>query len=65
MIVSHEKISSFEEFLPKNEFIRTHKSFIVAKKKIKQVEGNRIVINEHKIPVGQTYKSNINKLLTL
>jgi DNA-binding LytR/AlgR family response regulator len=65
MILSHEKISSFEEFLPETRFIRTHKSFIVAKNKIQQIEGNRISINEHKIPVGQTYKSNINKLLTL
>ncbi len=65
MILSHEKISSFEEFLPETRFIRTHKSFIVAKNKIQQIEGNRIVIRKHKIPVGQTYKSNINKLLTL
>ena len=65
MILSHEKISSFEVFLPETKFIRTHKSFIVAKNKIQQIEGNRISINEHKIPVGQTYKSNINKLLTL
>lgn len=65
MIVSHEKISSFEDFLPENDFIRTHKSFIVAKKKIKQIEGNRIQIHAHKIPIGQTYKSAINKLFTL
>lgn len=62
MILSHEKISSFEVFLPKNEFIRTHKSFIVAKTKINQIEGNRILIKDHKIPVGQTYKGNLNKL---
>ena len=64
MILSHQKISSFEDFLPETAFIRTHKSFMVAKNKIQQIEGNRIIINEHKIPVGQTYKSNINKLLT-
>ena len=65
MILSHEKISSFEDFLPIDEFIRTHKSFIVAKIKINQIEGNRILINKHKIPVGQTYKSNINKFFDL
>ncbi|WP_425658864.1 LytR/AlgR family response regulator transcription factor [Tenacibaculum ascidiaceicola] len=62
MILSHEKISSFEEFLPKNEFIRIHKSFIISKIKINQIEGNRIFIKEYKIPVGQTYKGNLNKL---
>ena len=64
MILSHEKISSFEEFLPKSEFIRTHKSFIIAKTKINQIEGNRIFIKEHKIPIGQTYKGNISKLFS-
>ena len=62
MIVSHEKISDFEELLPSNNFLRVHKSFIVAVNKIKFIEGNRIHIEAHKIPIGQTYKSSINKL---
>lgn len=62
MIVSHEKISSLEELLLKDNFIRVHKSFIVAIDKIKTIEGNRILIDTHKIPVGQTYKSSIYKL---
>ncbi|MNR19418.1 LytTr DNA-binding domain protein [compost metagenome] len=59
MIVSHQKISDFEQLLPKLDFIRTHKSFIVAKNKIKHIEGNRILIDEYKVPIGQTYKENI------
>ena len=64
MIVSPQKISDFEKLLPQLDFIRTHKSFIVAKNKIKQIEGNRILIDVYKIPIGQTYKENINKLLS-
>ncbi|WP_033958487.1 LytR/AlgR family response regulator transcription factor [Psychroserpens jangbogonensis] len=62
MIVSHEKISHYESILASADFLRVHKSFIVAIDKIKFIEGNRILINEHKIPIGQTYKSNVNKL---
>jgi len=62
MIVSHEKISHYEDLLNDSNFLRVHKSFIVAIDKIKFIEGNRILINEHKIPIGQTYKSSINKL---
>ena len=62
MIVSHEKISHYESILVSADFLRVHKSFIVAIDKIKFIEGNRILINEHKIPIGQTYKSNVNKL---
>ncbi|NHN26130.1 response regulator transcription factor [Flavobacterium jejuense] len=63
IIISHEKISSFEKLLPESQFIRTHKSFIVAKNEINHIEGNRISIQNHKIPIGQTYKGNVNKLL--
>jgi len=62
MIISHEKISSFVTLLPEGNFLRVHKSFIVAIDKIKLIEGNRIHIGNHKIPVGQTYKSAVNKL---
>jgi DNA-binding LytR/AlgR family response regulator len=64
MIVSHEKISHYEAILTDGNFLRVHKSFIVAVDKIKFIEGNRILISEHKIPVGQTYKSIVNKLLS-
>ncbi|OUR91898.1 DNA-binding response regulator [Flavobacteriales bacterium 34_180_T64] len=62
MIVSHEKISHYESILTEGDFLRVHKSFIVAVDKIKFIEGNRILIIEHKIPIGQTYKNSINKL---
>lgn len=62
MIVSHEKISSFEELLPQDSFLRVHKSFIVAVDKIKLIEGNRIQIGDNKIPIGETYKSSISRL---
>jgi DNA-binding LytR/AlgR family response regulator len=62
MIVSHDKISHYETIFDASNFLRVHKSFIVAIDKIKFIEGNRIIINEHKIPIGQTYKSKINDL---
>lgn len=62
MIVSHEKISYYETLLEASNYLRVHKSFLVSIGKIKFIEGNRIVIKDHKIPIGQTYKSRINKL---
>lgn len=62
MILSHEKISHFEKFLKNNGFLRVHKSFIISVDKIKVIEGNRIQIANHTIPIGLTYKSNISKL---
>ena len=64
-IVTHEKISNFENLLSPVNFFRTHKSFIVSKTHIKAIEGNRILIADQKIPVGQTYKSSVKKILEL
>ena len=62
IIVSHEKISSLEALLPAPDFLRVHKSFIIAANKIKMIEGNRIAIGEHCVPIGQTYKHNLKQL---
>lgn len=62
MLVSHEKISSLEALLPASDFLRVHKSFVIAIDKIKLIEGNRITIDKHIVPIGQTYKQNLKKL---
>lgn len=64
-IVTHEKISNFEVKLQKDDFIRVHKSYIVSKKHIKEIEGNRISIGKNQIPIGQTYKMNLKKILNI
>ena len=62
-IITHQTLSSIEELLPVNEFIKVHKSFIIAKNKIVLIEGNLIHINQYKIPIGRTYKSSVHKIL--
>jgi len=59
-----EKISDLLLKLPNEQFLRVHKSFLVAKQHINNIEGNRIKILEHLIPIGQIYKANVTKILT-
>lgn len=61
-IITHEKLSSFQHLLPSEEFIRVHKSFIISVERIELIEGNRIKIGTHDIPIGQVYKMNVNRL---
>lgn len=63
MILSHEKISNLEALLPVGNFLRVHKSFIIAKDKIKHIQGNLIFLGEAKIPIGQTFKSRVSDLM--
>jgi len=58
-----EKISDTIQLLSGNDFIQVHKSFAVAKKHIVRVEGNRIYIGDHVVPIGKLYKTNIHQLL--
>ncbi|HAA14406.1 MAG TPA: DNA-binding response regulator [Cytophagales bacterium] len=63
MIISHEKITNLEELLVEGNFMRVHKSFLVATDKIRQIQGNQIMLPGHTIPIGQTYRSRVNDLL--
>lgn len=62
-ITIREKISNTLEMLPKEEFLQVHKSFAIAKKHIKSIEGNRVLIRDYIVPIGKLYKTNIIQLL--
>jgi DNA-binding LytR/AlgR family response regulator len=53
-----------QEIFPETRFIRVHKSFIVAKDKIRRIEKNRIIINDHQIPIGRNYKDEVERKIT-
>ena len=42
--------------LPENQFFRIHKSYIIAIDKIKAIERNHVVINNERIPIGESYR---------
>ena len=50
--------------LPENNFVRVHKSYIVAIDKIESIERNRIKIGEKLIPVGNTFKDDFYKRIS-
>lgn len=63
-ITTREKFSNLFKSLPTDDFLQVHKSFAVATKHIKSVEGNRIAIGDHIVPIGKVYKMNVNHLLS-
>jgi DNA-binding LytR/AlgR family response regulator len=62
-ITIREKISKLITSLPAVDFLQVHKSFAVATKHIKSIEGNQIAIGAHVIPIGKVYRMNVNHLL--
>ncbi|GAH27589.1 unnamed protein product, partial [marine sediment metagenome] len=55
-ILTLQSFNNILEVLPSSNFIRVHKSYIVALNKIKSIERNRISVGEKLIPIGSTYK---------
>lgn len=48
--------TSFAGLLPAGQFLRVHRSFVVNKSKISHIEGNRIFVGSHEIPIGSNYR---------
>lgn len=57
--------SSFEELLPSTHFLRVHRSFLVNKARITHIEGNRVFIQSHEVPIGSSYREGFLKTLGL
>lgn len=45
--------------LPESQFIRTHKSYIIAKSKVEYIEGNQIKIADQMVSIGQAYREGV------
>jgi len=59
-ILSLYALKKLETELPEDLFIRSHKSYIVAIKKVKTLEGNLMhLVNGEKVPIGQNYKEGV------
>eukprot|EP00388_Colpodella_angusta_P006258 GDKJ01018669.1.p1 GENE.GDKJ01018669.1~~GDKJ01018669.1.p1 ORF type:complete len:240 (-),score=-1.14 GDKJ01018669.1:204-923(-) len=55
-IISLQTMKKTEEQLPNNQFIRIHKSFIVAINKINSIERHRVSIGDRTIAIGEVYR---------
>ena len=56
-ILSLMNMKAMEQMLPASRFIRVHRSFIVQKSKIREIDRNRIVYDKDLyIPIGDSYK---------
>ena len=57
--VTLESLKNLEAILPQDQFIRVHKSFIVAKQYVQSVEGNQLTIGQQKIPISRSKREAI------
>jgi two-component system, LytTR family, response regulator len=62
-ILTKFQLGEIEELLNKSNFIRVHRSFIVARDKIEAFTATDIEINGKQVPVGRSYKELVQSVL--
>jgi two-component system LytT family response regulator len=62
-ILIRENMGDVFDLVPAADFIRVHKSYIVAIKHISMIEVHQLTINNEKIPVGSTYRESLRTRL--
>jgi DNA-binding LytR/AlgR family response regulator len=62
-LVTHQTMSDMEKILPLKQFMRVHKSYIVAVAHIKSIYGNSIELEKETIPIGINYKEKVMELI--
>jgi two-component system LytT family response regulator len=58
-ILSRSTIQEMLSILPKDQFIRVHRSYIVAAKKIEKVDSDQINLGGNRIPVSKAYRAGL------
>ena len=58
-VVTRETITNIEAKLPKKDFLRTHRSFIVSKQKIESYTNEFVEIENKQIPISRSHKNNV------
>lgn len=59
IIITRETITSIEAKLPKNDFLRIHRSFIISINKIESFTNESVDINKKAIPISRSYKKDV------
>ncbi|NII28719.1 response regulator transcription factor [Pseudoflavitalea sp. X16] len=62
-ILTKFQLGQIEELLAKNNFLRIHRSFIVAKDKIEAFTATDVEIAGKQIPIGRSYKELVQSIL--
>ena len=65
VIISKQSIASLVEMLPKDAFVRVHRSYIIAINKIDSYNSDAIGIGKAEIPIGRLFRHDVNRVLNI
>lgn len=56
-------ISTLGEHLPTDGFIQVHRSFMVAPRHIRSIEGNQLLIDKYTVPIGKLFRTQLDRII--
>ncbi len=62
-VVTLESLNHLEEILPLEHFLRVHKSYIVARAYVTQLEGSDLIVGKARIPVSRARRNQVVDIL--
>lgn len=62
-LINHNNLVGIAEILPADDFVRIHRSYIIAINKVKAIDGNQVEIADKLLPIGRNYQKDIKNLL--
>lgn len=62
-LVTYQRLTYLEEKLPDSQFLRIHRSYIIALDKISSFSSTLIEIGQEELPIGRQYKPEVMKAL--
>ncbi|MBC6697440.1 LytR/AlgR family response regulator transcription factor [Hymenobacter puniceus] len=62
-LTTYQTLKELAAQLPQPPFLRVHKSFLVSVDKISMIDSNTVYIGEQAIPVGETYRESLYRLV--
>lgn len=62
-IITLQNLKTFVSKLPKEEFVRVHRSYVVSLASIDVISKNEVIIGQKFIPIGESYRSSLFQLV--
>lgn len=62
-VITKQSISTIEETLPKEMFIRIHRSYIVALNKVESYSNELVWVGKAELPISRMYRHEVEKIL--
>ncbi|MFN8344024.1 MAG: LytTR family DNA-binding domain-containing protein [Spirosomataceae bacterium] len=64
-VITLQSLKNLEGVLPQEQFIRIHKSYVIALDQLTAIVGNQVQIHQKYLPIGATYKDELLQRLKL